>query len=95
MERDLGLNVQCTCRLPRFAMHEMGIANSVLEEVARQMRQHPAERVSRVGLRIGEFAGVDPDSLRFCFEAIVKEPGTGAARTRNRMVPSGRRPARR
>jgi hydrogenase nickel incorporation protein HypA/HybF len=53
-------------------MHEMGIANSVLEEVARQMRQHPAERVSRVGLRIGEFVAVDPDSLRFCFEAIVK-----------------------
>jgi len=53
-------------------MHEMGVANSVLEAVAKEMRQHPCERVSRVGLRIGEFVAVDPDSLRFCFEAIVK-----------------------
>jgi len=53
-------------------MHEMGVASSVLEAVGKQMRQHPRERVSRVGLRIGEFVAVDPDSLRFCFEAIVK-----------------------
>ena len=53
-------------------MHEMGVASSVLEAVAKEMRLHPYERVSRVGLRIGEFVAVDPDSLRFCFEAIVK-----------------------
>lgn len=56
----------------RCAMHEMGVASSVLEAVAREMRQHPYERVMRVGLRIGEFVAVDPDSLRFCFDAIVK-----------------------
>ncbi len=53
-------------------MHEMGVASSVLEAVAKEMRLHPRERVSRVGLRIGKFVAVDPDSLRFCFEAIVK-----------------------
>ncbi len=54
-------------------MHEMGIASSVLEAVAGELRRHPGERVSRVGLRIGEFVAVDPDSLRFCFEAAVKD----------------------
>lgn len=53
-------------------MHEMGVASSILEAVAKEMRLHPRERVSRVGLRIGQFVAVDPDSLRFCFEAIVK-----------------------
>lgn len=53
-------------------MHEMGVASSVLEALATEMRQHPGKRVSQVGLRIGEFVAVDPDSLRFCFEAIVK-----------------------
>jgi hydrogenase nickel incorporation protein HypA/HybF len=54
-------------------MHEMGIANSVLEAVRREMGE--GERASRVGLRIGEFAALDPDSLRFCFEAAVKSSG--------------------
>jgi len=53
-------------------MHEMGIACSVLDAVHTELSKHPGQRALRVGLRIGEFAGVDPDSLRFCFEAIVK-----------------------
>jgi len=56
-------------------MHEMGVANSVLETVRRELDRCPGERASRVGLRIGRFAGVDPDSLRFCFEAIAKGEG--------------------
>jgi hydrogenase nickel incorporation protein HypA/HybF len=51
-------------------MHEMGIACSILEAVQEKVRIHPGHRASRVGLRIGEFAGVDPESLRFCFEAM-------------------------
>jgi Zn finger protein HypA/HybF involved in hydrogenase expression len=26
----------------------------------------------KVGVRIGEMAGIDPDSLAFCFEALVQ-----------------------
>ena len=51
-------------------MHEMGIAGSILEAVQEKVRIHPGHRASRVGLRIGEFAGVDPESLRFCVEAM-------------------------
>jgi hydrogenase nickel incorporation protein HypA/HybF len=53
-------------------MHEMGIACSVLEAVHAELERYPGQWASKVGLRIGEFAGVDPDSLRFCFQAIVK-----------------------
>ena len=56
-------------------MHEMGIACSVLEAVDRETRRHPGHRAAKVGLRIGEYAGVDPESLRFCFEAITKADG--------------------
>ncbi len=52
-------------------MHEMGIACSILEAVHREGQFYPGQRVSKVGVRIGEFAGVDAESLRFCFEAIV------------------------
>ena len=56
-------------------MHEMGIASSVLETVHRELHcpgVNRAERAVTVGLRIGELAGVDSESLRFCFEALTK-----------------------
>jgi len=53
-------------------MHEMGIASSVLEAVHKELHRYPEQRPARVGLWIGEFAGVDQDSLKFCFEALVK-----------------------
>ena len=53
-------------------MHEMGIAASVLDAVHQELRTYPQHRATKVALRIGEFAGVDPDSLQFCFEALVK-----------------------
>lgn len=52
-------------------MHEMGIANSILEAVDKELLRYPGRRATRVGLRIGKYAGVDGESLRFCFEAIV------------------------
>ena len=53
-------------------MHEMGIASSVLEAVHKELHLYPGYRAAKVGLRIGEHAGVDTESLRFCFEALVK-----------------------
>ena len=53
-------------------MHEMGIANSVLDTAIRKeslmsKRPHPQSEHS-----IGELAGVDPDAMSFCFEALVR-----------------------
>lgn len=53
-------------------MHEMGIASSVLEVVHREMHRHPGMHAVKVGLRIGEYAGIDSESLRFSFDALVK-----------------------
>jgi Zn finger protein HypA/HybF involved in hydrogenase expression len=53
-------------------MHEMGIASSVLEAVHEELHRHPGHRAAKVGLRIGEYAGVDGESLKFCFEALTK-----------------------
>jgi hydrogenase nickel incorporation protein HypA/HybF len=52
-------------------MHEMGIAASVLDIVRQHVPDAAAPLVRRVTLRVGELAGVQADSLRFCFEAIV------------------------
>jgi len=54
-------------------MHELAIANSLFQAVQTEAQRHPGMRVGRVGLRIGELSGVDPEALRFSFDAIVKE----------------------
>jgi hydrogenase nickel incorporation protein HypA/HybF len=54
-------------------MHEMGIASSVLDAVRAESRRFPNGHVCKVGLRIGALAGVDPDSVSFCFDALVRD----------------------
>jgi hydrogenase nickel incorporation protein HypA/HybF len=54
-------------------MHELSIANSILETVARERERLNGARVKKVGVRIGELAGVDPDALSFSFEILVKD----------------------
>ena len=54
-------------------MHELGIASSILECVQREALRHGGVRITKVGVKIGELAGVDIDALQFGFECIVKE----------------------
>jgi hydrogenase nickel incorporation protein HypA/HybF len=54
-------------------MHEMGIANSVLEAVRTEAARYPGAQPRKVALRIGELAAVDLSSLQFCFDALIRE----------------------
>jgi len=54
-------------------MHEMGIANSVLDAVRTEMSRYPESYPTKVGVRIGEMAAIDPEALRFCFDAMIQE----------------------
>jgi len=54
-------------------MHELGIASSILECVQKEALRHEGVRISKVGVKIGELAGVDVDALQFGFECIVKD----------------------
>ncbi len=51
-------------------MHEMGIASSLLDTVKNKAAEFPQARLSRVGVRVGEWSGVDVDALRFCLESL-------------------------
>ena len=54
-------------------MHELSIAQSILEAVQAEAGRRPDARICKVGLRVGELAGLDPESLRFGFEILVRE----------------------
>jgi hydrogenase nickel incorporation protein HypA/HybF len=54
-------------------MHEMGIANSVLDAVRAEAARFPGTYPAKVCVRIGEIAAIDQEALRFCFEALTRE----------------------
>jgi len=53
-------------------MHEVGIANSILDAVRTEMLPHAGARPVKVAVKVGAMSGVDRDSLSFCFEAITR-----------------------
>jgi len=54
-------------------MHEVGIANSILEAVQAEIGLHPGKVPLKIAVRIGEFAAIDPEALHFCFEALTRD----------------------
>jgi len=53
-------------------MHEVAVAGSILDAVRTEAVSRRPARAVKVGVRIGEMAGIDPEALAFCFEALVK-----------------------
>ncbi len=53
-------------------MHEMSICLSVVQALTEQAKVHSYERVKAVWLEIGPLAGVEPESLMFCFDAVAQ-----------------------
>ncbi len=71
-------------------MHEMALTQGVLGIMEDQARTQNFDRVKTVWLEIGDLSCVEPDALRFCFEAaqcgtiaeeakleIIRLPGQG------------------
>ncbi len=54
-------------------MHELGIANAILDAVQEEVKDRIGARPHRVGLRIGELTAVDPEALRFAFEVLTRD----------------------
>jgi len=54
-------------------MHELGIAGGILDLVRMHVPAELGGRVRVVHVRVGEMAGVVPESLDFCFGAIIRD----------------------
>jgi Zn finger protein HypA/HybF involved in hydrogenase expression len=61
-------------------MHEVGIAASVIDVVRAEVAMRPGWKACAVTLRIGVLAGVDPESLRFGFDALTGDTELAALR---------------
>lgn len=54
-------------------MHELSLAQSILDILDTEMKSRPGSRAVEVGLRIGVLAAVDPEALRFGFEVSTRD----------------------
>jgi hydrogenase nickel incorporation protein HypA/HybF len=61
-------------------MHELSIAQTIVDRASTVSAQNGGARVTKIGLRIGAISGVEPDALRFGLEALTKDsPFDGVA----------------
>jgi len=61
-------------------MHELSIAQNIIEIVRSEMEKAGAARLKRVTLTVGPFAGINNESLAFGFEALVDKTDLDGAR---------------
>ncbi len=54
-------------------MHELSIAQSIVETVLQEMERRNLKEVKAIGLRVGALSGVMAEALQFNYEVIVKE----------------------
>ena len=53
-------------------MHEMSLAESMLQLVEETARREHANQVKTIFVEIGQLACVEPEALKFCFEAVSR-----------------------
>lgn len=60
-------------------MHELGIMESAIAAVLREVHLRGAQHVHRIVLRIGSLSGVEPEALHFAFDVVTRDtPAAGA-----------------
>jgi hydrogenase nickel incorporation protein HypA/HybF len=68
-------------------MHELSIAQNILEIVKQSVTENQAKSVRSIRVRVGQLSGIVPDSLDFCFSAIVNDTAMPQARLAIEQIP--------
>ena len=68
-------------------MHEMSLAEGILQIVEDAAGKQGFKRVTEVRLEIGALAGVEPDALTFCLDVVFKGSVAEGARVELESLP--------
>jgi len=68
-------------------MHEMSLTESLVELIENERAKQGFTRVRVVRLAIGALGHVEPDAMRFCFDAVARGTIAEGARLDIRMMP--------
>lgn len=72
-------------------MHELAITESLIAAAEAEARRHAARRIAKVKLKVGEFTGVAPEALQFCFEVARRGTLAEGAELEIEFVPLRKR----
>jgi hydrogenase nickel incorporation protein HypA/HybF len=61
-------------------MHEMSLAEGIVQLVEDTVRADGCAKVKAVWLEIGQLAAVEKEALRFCFDAVARDTVAEGAR---------------
>ena len=61
-------------------MHEVSLAEGVLQIVEDAARREGFGRVRTVWLEVGRLSSVEPEAMRFCFDAVTRNSVADGAR---------------
>jgi len=67
-------------------MHEISLAESLIELIEDEAGRHGFAHVRRVGVRLGALGHVEPGALLFCFDAVAQGTVAQGARLEVEMV---------
>ncbi len=67
------VTADCVPKADNRTVHELSIASALLDQLEQELAKRPGSKFTKVGLRIGDLAGVDKDALTFGFDALVKD----------------------
>ena len=68
-------------------MHEATLAENILNIALEAARQHHAAKIFKVGLTLGEMAGVEVEALRLSFDVLKKNSSAANAELVINRVP--------
>lgn len=68
-------------------MHEMSIAQGLLDIIKEEMEKHHAGVLRSVHLHIGQLSAIVPESLTFCFDVMTKGTPLEGARLDMEIIP--------
>ena len=60
-------------------MHELSVALEICRMAEERLTPERRSRLRRVGVIVGDDAGIEPDNLEFCLEALLAQPPFGSA----------------
>lgn len=70
-------------------MHEMSIAQSILDIVEKELVSHGVEQLKAVNIAVGKWAAVVPEQLAFCFSIVTADTNMAGATLNIKEVPLG------
>jgi len=58
-------------------LHEMGIAMSLYRTCRKEVDKQGSGRLQKIRVAVGELSAIDPELLRFAWEATIQDPDAG------------------